>query len=179
MLTHALGPIPLPQLASLPPTASPPLDNIAALPVSGTSTHHADPSSLLNGPLVPPTIITNVPGTGQSPPATELILSHIPSLDTSDSSTDFVITLLNPLPTPTQSGAAIHLLEHFYGQTLVVQKEIADHVNAFAAERKEAEAAVNAEVAKLEAQIRILKEQNYNDARILTATPTTSKPWPV
>ena len=61
------------------------------------------------------------------------------------------------------------LIDYLYGQILVIQKEIADRLNAFAAERKKAEATVSAEVATIEAQIRILKQENHHDASVLNA----------
>ena len=60
------------------------------------------------------------------------------------------------------------LIEYLYSQILAIQKEIADRLNAFSAERQKAEAVVSAEIADLEAQIHILKEENLRDASILT-----------
>lgn len=59
------------------------------------------------------------------------------------------------------------LLEYLYSQTLAVQKEFVDRLNEFSAERQKAEAAVSAEVANLEAQIRILKQENYHDMTLI------------
>ena len=56
------------------------------------------------------------------------------------------------------------LLEYLHIQTLAIQKEIVNRLNEFSAERQKAEAAVSAEVANLEAQIRILKQENSHDA---------------
>ena len=68
------------------------------------------------------------------------------------------------------------LIEYLYIQTISIQKEIADRLNAFSAEREKAEAAVSAEVANLEAQIYLLKRENYHDASALTAMANTH-PW--
>ncbi len=65
------------------------------------------------------------------------------------------------------------LIDYLYSQTISIQKEIADRLNAFSAERQKAEAAVSAEVANLEAQIHILKQENYHDASALTAMANT------
>ena len=65
------------------------------------------------------------------------------------------------------------LIEYLYGQILAIQKEIADRLNTFAAERKKAEAAVSAEVATIEAQIRMLKQENHRDASVLAAAANT------
>lgn len=65
------------------------------------------------------------------------------------------------------------LIDYLYNQTISIQKEIADRLNAFSAERQKAEAAVSAEVASLEAQIHILKRENYHDASTLTAMANT------
>ena len=67
------------------------------------------------------------------------------------------------------------LLEYLYSQILAIQKEIADRLNAFSAERQKAEAVVSAEIADLEAQIHILKEENFRDASILTTISNTTK----
>ena len=61
------------------------------------------------------------------------------------------------------------LIEYLYSQILVIQKEIADRLCAFSAERQEAAAAVSAEIANLEAQIHTLKQENFHDASVLTA----------
>jgi len=50
------------------------------------------------------------------------------------------------------------IMDHFDSQILVIQKEMADHWNAFSAERQKAEAAVIAKVTDLEAQIHALKQ---------------------
>ena len=59
------------------------------------------------------------------------------------------------------------LIEHLYSQTLAIQKEFADRLNAFSAERQKAEAAVCVEVANLEARIRILEQENYHDMTLV------------
>ena len=67
------------------------------------------------------------------------------------------------------------LSEYIHGQYLAMQKEIANRLTVFVAERQNAEAAVNAEVAKHEAQIHILRQQNDQDASFLDPiTSTTS-----
>ena len=67
------------------------------------------------------------------------------------------------------------LIEYLYSQILAIQKEIADRLNAFSAERQKAEAVVSTEIADLEAQINILKEENFRDASILTTISNTTK----
>jgi uncharacterized small protein (DUF1192 family) len=52
-------------------------------------------------------------------------------------------------------------------QIVGIQKEIADRLNAFAAERQKVQAAVSAQVADLETQIHILKQENSHDASVL------------
>lgn len=106
-LSYGHGPIPLPQLPSPPPTAPQPLDNVAALPVWGTSTDQTNLPSLPNAQLVL-TTTTSTPDAGQTAPTAEPIpphSSHTSYFDTSDSSTDFAIRLLKPRPT--QSSAVI------------------------------------------------------------------------
>jgi hypothetical protein len=66
------------------------------------------------------------------------------------------------------------LIEYLYNQILAIQKEIADRLNAFSAERQRAEAAVSAQVADLEAQIHILREENSRDASALTTMADTT-----
>ncbi|SRR5258706_8772349 len=108
--SYGYGRIPLPQLApwrSLPPTATPSLDNVAALPVWGTSTDQTDSPSLPNGQLFLPTA-TGAPDVGQTAPTTKPTpphFSHTTSFHPSDSSTAFTISLLKPRPT--QSSAVI------------------------------------------------------------------------
>ena len=64
-----------------------------------------------------------------------------------------------------EKGAALQpLIEYLNRQTLAIRKEFADRLYAFSAERQKAKAAVSAEVASLEAQIYILKQENYHDA---------------
>ena len=92
----------LSQLACWPPLPPPVTLDYFAVPPAAVQT---DPSFL------PPTI-TDARGTGQSPPITEPApgpshSAHTSSFDTGDSSTDFTIRLLKPLPTPTQGGAVI------------------------------------------------------------------------
>ena len=58
------------------------------------------------------------------------------------------------------------IMGHLNSRILSVQKGIADRLNVFLAEREEAEAAVNAKVAGLEAQIHTLKQE--------TPTPSAS-----
>ncbi len=65
------------------------------------------------------------------------------------------------------------LIEYLYSQILAIQKEIADRLYAFSAERQKAGAAVSAEIANLEAQIHTLKQENYHDASVLTAMANT------
>jgi len=67
------------------------------------------------------------------------------------------------------------LIEYLYSQILAIQKEIADRVNAFAAERQKAEAAVSTQVADLEAQIHTLKQENSRDTTVLTTMANTTK----
>ena len=59
------------------------------------------------------------------------------------------------------------LEQWLHSQILVIQKEIADCLNAFSAERQEAEAAVRAEVTDLEEKIHILKQANSRDVSAL------------
>ena len=66
------------------------------------------------------------------------------------------------------------LIEYLYSQILAIQKEIADRLNAFSAERQKAEAAVSARVAGLKAQLHILKEENLHDASVLTTMASTT-----
>ena len=68
------------------------------------------------------------------------------------------------------------LIEYLYSQILTIQKEITDRLYAFTAERQKAGAVVSAEVENLEEQIRILKQENYRDASILT-TITDAPSW--
>ena len=72
-----------------------------------------------------------------------------------------------------KQAAALQPLIRFYNQTLAIQNEIADRFNTLVAERQKAEAAVTAEVAKQEAQIQILKEENERDVTVLTAMTNT------
>jgi len=58
-------------------------------------------------------------------------------------------------------------IDYLNNQILGIQKEIADILNAFSAERQEAEAAVNAQLAELEARAHILKQENFRDASVL------------
>ena len=92
------GPAPLPELADWPSLLSPCLDNVAALPVWDGSTNQTDAFSLPNRQPIPLTT-TDARGTGQTVSTTEpnpLYPSHTPYFGTSDSSTDFAITLLKP-----------------------------------------------------------------------------------
>jgi len=59
------------------------------------------------------------------------------------------------------------IMDHFDSQILVIQKEMADHWNAFSAERQKAEAAVMAKVTDLEVQTHALKQENSYAASIL------------
>lgn len=85
-----------------PPNAPPALNH---LPIrEDTSTHQTDSPS---GQLVIPAL-KEPQGIGQSPPTTQPKLSsHTSSFDTSDSSTNFTISLLKPHPTPSQGSAVI------------------------------------------------------------------------
>ena len=56
-----------------------------------------------------------------------------------------------------------------------IRKEIAGRLDAFSAERREAEAAVKAKVADLEAQIHTLKQENSYTAGVLTTMANTTK----
>ena len=106
-LSYGYGRLPLQPLASWP-TATPSLDNVAALrPVWGTSTNQTDSPSLPNGRLVLPTT-TGASNAGQTAPTTEPNpphFSHTSSFYPSDSGTAFAISLLKPRPT--QSSAVI------------------------------------------------------------------------
>ena len=98
---HAYGPIPLPQLASLP-DAFALLDNVAVPPLLGTPTDQTPLRPY--GQLVHPTT-TTAPKAGQSPPTNEPFPSHTSSFDTSEESADFAVSLLRPLP----QGSAVIL----------------------------------------------------------------------
>jgi hypothetical protein len=99
------GPAPLPEIASWPSplrTTSPPrLDNVVAPSACSwnSSTNQPDSSSLPNGQLSPPTFAHDVRRPYETVSNTELTLSHsshTSSFETSDSSTDFAITLVKP-----------------------------------------------------------------------------------
>ena len=76
-----------------------------------------------------------------------------------------------------EKNAALQaLIQYLNGQILAMQKEIADRVYAFTAERQKAGAAVSADLANLEEQISILKRENYRDASILNAM-TSNPSW--
>ena len=112
-------PAPLPELASWPsplPTPPPCLDNVATLPIWDNSTDQTNPSSLSNRQLVPLTT-TDAPGASQIAPTTEPISphsSHTSSLETSDSITDFAITLLKPRPTQGLTVILSRIETHVY-----------------------------------------------------------------
>jgi hypothetical protein len=67
------------------------------------------------------------------------------------------------------------LIEYLYNQIFAIQKEIADRLNAFSAERQRAEAVVSAQVADLQAQIHNLRQENSRDASVLTTMANTTK----
>ena len=75
-----------------------------------------------------------------------------------------------------EKEAAIQpLFEYLHNQILAIQKEIANQMNAFLAERQKAEAAVSAQVVELKSQVHILKEENICDANVLTTIANTTK----
>ena len=63
-------------------------------------------------------------------------------------------------------------IEYLHNQTLTIQKETANQLNAFSTERQTVEAAVSAQV---EAQIHILKQENFRDPSVLTTMANTTK----
>ncbi len=67
------------------------------------------------------------------------------------------------------------IMDRLNTRIIDIRKEIADRLDAFSAERQEAEAAVKGKVADLEAQIRTLKQENSYTASVLTTMANTTK----
>ena len=59
------------------------------------------------------------------------------------------------------------IMDYLHSQILAIQKQMADHWNAFSAERQKAEAAVTAKVTDIEMQIHVLNQENSKAASFL------------
>ena len=55
-------------------------------------------------------------------------------------------------------------MDYLHGQTLTIQRRVADHWTAFSAERQKADAAINERVADIEVEIHVLKQESSKAA---------------